>query len=474
MVKVLETVILLDAGVEQYRGGGGSRIILHSELMMSSLHCDEGNSRNPNSYNLETQGFRYWMPCGVPPGESVCVASSRLTRRLEDYESWFDALRTIAIRMGQGTSYLVTSSGTTTDRFVKRVGELFGIPILDILPTTTDADRKELLRQQTSNSGADQGVWPCYVQRTEMDGGSGNAVRKFPIDRALIEMADLVFLLSVRKQGNIFAAAKQRLTQQPPVSTRLLIDSNLTQPAFADQLIFAGAVGWWLYRSDEEESDSESPSESLHPLPTADQKRPSAPVLKMDRIQADRFLLHWTRRRDGPWPDQTDAEYLDDLIFQSGRREHGELGALARILATGRILATSRLTRAPDPVVCFSNVPLTEIYRHRKYRSHLGRWDFQPFGIAIERETMEKLGAKPVIYGEDSHWEGLPESDRPFFQIEQSRDGQIDWREEREWRVVGDLDLTRLPVESVHVFVNSPEAAQQVSKLSRWPVVIVE
>ncbi len=144
---------------------------------------------------------------------------------------------------------------------------------------------------------------------------------------------------------------------------------------------------------------------------------------------------------------------------------------MARILASQRILATNQLTRDHQPVVCFSQLPLTQLPERRVFRKHLGRWDFQPFGIAIDRESLAEMGAKPVIYGDEEVWASLGDQQRPFFQLESTRRQDIDWREEQEWRLIGDVDLNRIGCDSAVVFVPSLPDAEVVAALSRWPIV---
>ena len=139
---------------------------------------------------------------------------------------------------------------------------------------------------------------------------------------------------------------------------------------------------------------------------------------------------------------------------------------------TQRILASNVLTRSPTPVVCFADVRLTEIEERRTFRSHLARWDFEPYGIAIRKEFLERQGARAVIYGDESDWEALADVDRPFFQ-RATGEGKQDWRSEYEFRVCGDLPLRRIGPDDAVVCVPSLDEAQQIAPLSRWPVVVL-
>ena len=88
-------------------------------------------------------------------------------------------------------------------------------------------------------------------------------------------------------------------------------------------------------------------------------------------------------------------------------------------------------------------------------------------------------GARPVLYGDESMWQNMNESDRPFFQPAHSSgstsddtDSGIDWTVEREWRHIGDLDLSRLSHEDALVFVPNFAAARRLSAVSPWPITL--
>ncbi len=388
-------------------------------------------------------------------GKSVCLASSRLTRKLDTLDVWFDALRTLATRIHPDDHYFLTAEGTTTDIYVRHLARRFGFKVVNLSAIDTPPDS---------------------------------------IDETLICQADQVYLLSVRSGGNVFRAAMSRLKSKLPPDearsetssqTRLLIAPELTRPKTQQALIDAGAVGWWLYpdpNHDDRPLTQKSPNRKWDRLPAC-QRSPSltqesptcnpAPIMSLSEFPSEDFLVHWTRRCHGPWADQATEQYLDDLIFKSQWRDHGELGTLCRILASGNVLASRQWTRGHCPVVSFSNRPLTELASLTVFRSHLSRWDFLPFGIAVERAWFEQSGGRPVIYGDETTWEQLPENDRPLFQRSKSRSSGIDWQIEQEWRWIGDLNLRKLPIESGAVFVETQTDAEIVSKISRWPVVVV-
>ena len=143
---------------------------------------------------------------------------------------------------------------------------------------------------------------------------------------------------------------------------------------------------------------------------------------------------------------------------------------------TGRLIATGQAIRAGARVVSFTAIPLAELDRRRVFRPHRGRWDFEPYGIAIRQCWLERRGARPVRYGDEAMWTRLTASQRPFFQYSKTRgdgDHTTDWSEEREWRYPGDVDLSCLTHDDALLFVPSRGEAEVLARISPWPVTVV-
>ena len=395
-----------------------------------------------------------WCPQGLPTGQSVHLASSRLSRQLETFPAWFDALRTFAINVNPDDAFLMTAEGTTSDPWAARIGDLFDIPVVRV---------KRFPKRVTAQWIEQQELLPSQQLRTMWV----EAASDVSLDDVLIAIASEVRVLRVRNKGNVHRAVLRRLEAKAG-RTWLLIDPSLTKSSESKKLIQAGATGWWLYPSAKQSSD---PTRLPAHVGTEGSAQGAAVIAVAD-VDSTEYAIHWTRRRDGAWPDQSNPEYLDDLIFRRDSSDHHALSSLRRILMTQRILASNVLTRSPTPVVCFADVRLTEIEERRTFRSHLARWDFEPYGIAIRKEFLERQGARAVIYGDESDWEVLADVDRPFFQ-RATGEGKQDWRSEYEIRVCGDLPLRRIGPDDAVVFVPSLDEAQQIAPLSRWPVVVL-
>ena len=155
-----------------------------------------------------------------------------------------------------------------------------------------------------------------------------------------------------------------------------------------------------------------------------------------------------------------------------------EVGVLQRILVEQRLLASNRVTR-DAAVCCFTEVPLDQFAERRVFRPHLQRWDFLSCGISIRQACLRQLGGRPVIYGNEADWQQLPRSDRPFFQPATSSPRgnglrQIDWRCEREWRLVGDLNLRRIAPHDLLVFIEANQLDRVAEFVGAVRIVIMD
>ena len=387
----------------------------------------------PNSFD-ECTNKLFWFPRGLPNGfettRTIFIASSRLSQ-IAKHDDWFDALRTLACRLDGERVCLLTGKKTAADRFVKRVGTLFGIPVASLSLGPKSVDKKWILSSLNSPE-QEPGYHSGFVLHV------GPADTPKAVDPILVQVAGDVRALNVRAKGNVDKAISSRCDQFENPNVFLLDSKSETKPEVLRRLLNAGCHRWILYENE-------------------DPERPQPPNLefrvpRIRELPSGEFLIHCTRASADAWPDQQEAEYLDELIFQHERRDHSLDAALTRILATGRILASNRITRDKRNVVCFTSATLEELKKLTTFRSHLKRWDFKPVGIAIRKSALERRGARPVIYGNESTWENLSPEDRPFFQIAQSttRTGNVlDWTREKEWRVLGDVELHEFKVGEV-------------------------
>lgn len=186
------------------------------------------------------------------------------------------------------------------------------------------------------------------------------------------------------------------------------------------------------------------------------------------------WLFHCTRDSTGPWPGQSPAEYFDDLILGRPASDHSPLATLVRILRQQRLLTVTRPIAGTPRSVSFAAITIDELTGLRVFRAHRGRWDFEPFGIALSPDWARSRGIQPVHYLAPAAMATVPLDQRSFVQPTRSNTrSPIDWTSEREWRHPGDLDLSSLPNGDGLVFVSNREQADEVAGWCPWPVTVV-
>jgi len=303
---------------------------------------------------------------------------------------------------------------------------------------------------------------------------------KFPGTRvediAVTILAQLLFALKLRPSGKLMSLVRARLSE-PAVQagSTLIAVQTQTQPsrmAPEARLADLGAVLWMV-------SPLATWISPIHPRWGCTQRTvpntsvPTVPFPPALSIPGE-YLIHCTRSRHGAWPDQSLSDYMDEAIRFAWITEPTAVETLARILNQQRLTASCRLKRGDQPTVSFSARGLRDLLALRTFQSHLGRWDWEPFGIAIRRAWLERRGAKPVRYLPPKEIDQLPDSERIFAQPAPMKAEDRDWRVEQEWRIVEDLRLHEIPFHEALLFVPTRSHAAALSSFSRWPIAVLE
>ena len=308
---------------------------------------------------------------------------------------------------------------------------------------------------------------------------SDTSLAKTPIsDRAVAFLSDILIAIHIRPKGKLLRIVEARMSESniTPGSTWVAMHPTPanSQRRTEQKLSETGAILWMFH--DEEPEGFCAGFTSPWGCHRRSQPATLAPVLKAPShlIESDAYLIHCTRSRQGPWPDQSFAGFLDEALRLEQLDLPTPASTLARILTQQRITATNHLKRGELTTSCWSARPLGELLSRRSFQPHLSRWDWEPFGIAVRTQRLMDLGARPVTYLRESVIRKLSAEEQPFTQPEPSRLGDRDWTEEREWRVAGDLRLHSIHFWEAFVFTPNLPTAMQLAPISRWPVCFLE
>lgn len=373
------------------------------------------------------------------------VVSSRLGRSLIAHRIKIAMTRRFVEQAaGRGEGELLVS-GTAAQPWAERTCELLGINAVKLAENNPKSKPHDATWQSLA-------LPPTYCR-----------------DQLAIELADRVDATHVRFGGTIMRLLRQRLEHDTAPSVQVLI--NRAEEKAAKELIACGAIGYWMNfdacADDDESKQEDNRDETLRVLIRLNEPT----VIESLRQQPERWLIHSTRQRTGPWPGQSQQQFEDWLLLSSPAIETpSPLETLNRIISERRLVGSHRTTSSGEPVVSFTALPISQWLTRRKFRPHLGRWDAEPYGVAIDRDAAARWGIEPVIYGDASCLEQLPETQRWRYQAAGST---YDWTQEQEWRGRGVLDLAKFKRDEVVVFTRSASESRRIS-LSDWSSVTAD
>ncbi|MFO1004267.1 MAG: hypothetical protein U0936_28440, partial [Planctomycetaceae bacterium] len=440
----------------------------------------------------------FFFLSGPPQKKRIAPVSSRLKQRLDLESWWFDLLRTLILRCHTAEEMIVVVESTAPFLAASRAACLFGRTLLRFeLPATPFCRCEHDLRAWFSdclnlmNASGDQPadetierviVSPELTSELTRIDDRESEFSGLPLgDRLLFAVADRIQVLSCRAKGTIVELLRLHLLDRDRDLTPVLMacDENGVLPEFASELP-GGWVPWILQPAMVSEASKNTVEGASGPRTSFENGQKSErmtadenPALNQNPLQnPNEWLLHWTRAATGPWPGETSEDFLDALILRTETADHSAVTTLLRILSEGILRASTEGIRGSFPVVAFTSVPLHEFRRRRVFRKHRNRFDFEPWGIAIRKNSLVSLGIRPVIYGDEEVWRSLNHEERPFFQKATSG-GATNNSEELEWRAIGDVHLSEFSTSEVCVFVDSPDAARLVSFHNPWAVIVV-
>ena len=168
------------------------------------------------------------------------------------------------------------------------------------------------------------------------------------------------------------------------------------------------------------------------------------------------WLIHWTRASQGPWPDEPKRAFFSDMLAEPDRFVRSAPDTLARLLSENRLRASSWNLPVGSSAIAFTALDPHGAFPLMRWRKRFVRYNFEPYGIAVSRDTAIACGAKEVAYVDDPESEN---SDRLFVH---AKGEKVDWSDEQEWRLPGDLDLNDLPEKSYFAIVPDQGDAERL------------
>jgi hypothetical protein len=405
----------------------------------------------------------------------VALFNSRKSKHVSLREEWLVGLRKSLEHFRKQNIGIAGSIGTLTYDLAAAWAEHEGLPLLLIAPLTlqdimenphrfgfvpTDSRTCVTLACRTRSVACAKAT--CMVCR----------------DRLLAFIADGHWILEVRSGGNLLSVLRNQQSQQPRPQW-IMHSKRISARNGGNLQLLEGSPRWATAFMLEEPADaSEGPSllseqEVLSDISAGGGTTCAGLANEPKEIKWQDYLFHYTRACPGPWPGQSYRDYLLSLLHQAPHAAHSALDTLIRILEEGRIRASAKLVRGSEPVVSWTRVPPVELETIRQWNPALIRWTFEPYGIAVDRRMLRKMGAKPTVYARDAEYPTLLPRERYRFQRHESPD--CVWKHEREWRLRKDFTLKDITGAEGFLFVPTEADVHKLKhERNHLPVVVVE
>lgn len=177
--------------------------------------------------------------------------------------------------------------------------------------------------------------------------------------------------------------------------------------------------------------------------------------------QLEDCVIHWTRSSNSPWPDETMYSYYESILNSTSRYPRSGFDTLMRILFEKRLRASSRHLRKNLSAVAFSSLQPTHAARLMKWRARYHEMTFEPYGIAIDKNFADTIGIRKVFYGNQEMYDFLEDENKPYFQSVGTKGY---WIPEKEYRHIGDIDLSLIPHDSITAIVWRPAEIDEIKE----------
>jgi len=345
----------------------------------------------------------------------IAILNSRQSKTPTGADQWMqNSYRAISDAVNRGKTILTSLGMNTWEFLVWAVGDCGGAQII-VLPLDERDDETRLVEHIICDFELDPYNTAFMFFRAHHHGGRGKGAWQ-ERDRAVLSLANEVYPISMRPGG----ALERLLTEFPGKLAAAAMDYSVPyDPRTRTQNVVVRA---------ERLSDT------------------------IRKISWD-YLTHYTRSSYISWPGENAACFYRDLFRAGDRYPRNGLESLKHIISTRKIWGTFYHIRGGFKVVSFTELPPDEAVGLIRWRPRYVRWNFEPYGVAIEKDCARRLGIRRVIYAPPEEYDKLSREDKPFYQNPGEKGG--DWKPEKEWRFPGNLDLCGIPPEAIRVLVRT-------------------
>jgi len=390
---------------------------------------------------MKETGFKYIKEISSPVKAVCCsnfeIENSRLAVILNSRQSktpfgddpWIVNSIKAVKHAAQKKHILITSTEMNTWELVCwACGNINGYQIV-VCPIMPEDKTDRAIKDITNDFGLDKNKtgWLFFEVSKAKSKKANWPVR----DRLAVDVADIIIPVSIRPDGNL-----QKLVNKYTEKKKKVVVEDF-QTEYASKKRYPGKM-------------PEDIGENLKNM-TGD------------------YITHWTRTCYGRLPGETRGMFYLKLVSSNGYYPNRALEILKNILIEKRIRGSSTHQRNAKSVVAFSSLHPKDILSLMSWRKRYVRWNFEPYGIAVAREAAVKAGIQPVFYGKSALYKRLSDKDKPYFQSE--GENGSNWREESEWRYLGDLNLAEIDPSDIKIIVGKPDETKDLKGTTESEII---
>ncbi|SYZ74832.1 hypothetical protein TRIP_C90460 [Candidatus Zixiibacteriota bacterium] len=360
----------------------------------------------------------------------ILILNSRQTLRPFGNDAWITNTEKAVLESKERGAIILTSIGMSSWEMTLYLASRHKVRLMIYIPLAPDENADRVTKGIIEGFHLDDGLigWrflECDKKRSKKS--NFQELR----DRTMMREADLIFPVSIRSGGNLDEQLRMARANGAAVEDNFRVEYQ------RDHRICKISV-------DKNKIDPE-----------------------IDMLLDD-YLIHWTKSSNGPWPGETSFQFYQAIAGCEDHYARSALDTLIRIVLERKLRASSRHYRTEYPAVPFSSLKPSAAAALMRWRARYQEMTFEPYGIAIRADFAEKLSIKRVFYGHRDMYQYLDTEDRPYFQNMGIRG---DWTPEKEYRHIGDLDLSKLRSDDSILIVNHAEERDRFRDISDLPVV---
>ncbi|MBU8933416.1 MAG: hypothetical protein KOO62_05355 [candidate division Zixibacteria bacterium] len=318
---------------------------------------------------------------------------------------------------------LVTSIGLQTWELITTFGAELDLRQEILIPAANESDFARLQSWTLEQFTFDQTrtrIRPVILSE-------GGEVTNLSVqrDRAVVDTADTLVPISVRSGGNM-----SRLISEGYSAGKEIMSSM--------QIVYQRRSSRLKYKIIHDHLNSE-----------------------LDRF-GRKYLVHWTRSSNGPWPDERVVDYWRAVV-DSKTHPRSAFDTLQHIVSTRKIIASPRHMPGGVATVSMTGLDPEKALALMRWRARYHEMSFEPYGLAIDRDFALAHGVVPVVYYEKKSSQSEARENAWQFQ---SRGHKTDWRVEEEFRCRGDFDLSGIPPDKLLAICYRPDESTRLESTS--------